>query len=146
METQCKLRTLKSSGGVEVTSGMGGDVDLGQMRLLLDLLADKWTVPVLGVLCAQGGQHRFNAIRRDLPAISQKSLVACLRRLEMNGLLRRTVCTTGRLTVEYAVTPLGHTLDGPVEALLAWSTKHGAEVAAAQEAFLKREDDSNPST
>jgi DNA-binding HxlR family transcriptional regulator len=69
-------------------------------RVLLDLLADKWTIHVLGSLCDHGYRRRFNAIRRDVPGISQKSLVHCLRRLEKNGLLTRNVMTTGQLGVE----------------------------------------------
>jgi DNA-binding HxlR family transcriptional regulator len=112
--------------------------DLEAMRLLLDLLSDKWTVPVLAALCSGGGKQRFNAIRREVPEVSQKSLVTCLKRLEMNGLIQRNVMTTGELAVEYRMTPLGHTLDEPVNALLAWSWKHEREVRQAQQDYLAR--------
>ena len=82
-------------------------------RVLLDLLADKWTIHVLGSLCDHGYRRRFNAIRRDIPGLSQKSLVQCLRRLEKSGLVSRTVLTTGRLGVEYAFSELGMTLERP---------------------------------
>lgn len=112
--------------------------DLEAMRLLLDLLSDKWTVPVLAALCAGAGKQRFNAIRRELPGVSQKSLATCLRRLEMNGLIERHVMTTGELAVEYRMTPLGHTIDEPVGALLAWSWNHEHEVRQAQQKYLAR--------
>lgn len=112
--------------------------ELETTRLLIDLLADKWTIPVLGALCAGGGRQRFNAIRREVPAISQKSLVTCLRRLEMNGLVERHVLTSGELAVEYRMTALGHTLDEPVSALLIWSGRHGPAVRQAQQAFCDR--------
>jgi len=112
--------------------------DLDATRLLIGLLADKWTIPVLGALCAGGGKQRFNAIRREVPSISQKSLVTCLKRLEMNGLVERNVLTRGELAVEYRMTELGHTLDEPVAALLRWSCRHGSSVRAAQDAFIDR--------
>lgn len=112
--------------------------DLGAMRLLLDLLSDKWTVPVLTALCAGGGRQRFNAIRREVPGISQKSLVTSLKRLEKNGLIGRHVSPAGELAVEYRMTPLGHTLDEPVAALLSWSWKHEREVRQAQQDFAER--------
>src|SRR5258708_22191924 len=88
------------------------DAKLRSDRILLDLVGDKWTVLVFGSLCDHGGRRRFNAIRRDIPGISQKSLTQCLRRLERNGLLQRHVCTrAGGLAVEYAFTELGYTLD-----------------------------------
>jgi DNA-binding HxlR family transcriptional regulator len=116
---------------------MSSDYDLREMRVLIDILADKWTFPVLGAMCANDGRRRFNMLKRDLPSISQKSLVACLRRLEMHGLITRTVFTTGRLAVEYSVTPLGHTLDKPVSALLAWSNEHALEIDEAKASFAK---------
>jgi DNA-binding HxlR family transcriptional regulator len=84
------------------------DAKLRSDRILLDLVGDKWTVLVFGSLCDHGGRRRFNAIRRDIPGISQKSLTQCLRRLERNGLLRRHVYTkAGGMAVEYAFTELG---------------------------------------
>jgi len=112
--------------------------ELEALRLLIDLLADKWTIAVLASLCAGGGAQRFNAIRRAVPAISQKSLVTCLKRLERNGLIERVVMTTGELAVEYRVTPLGRTLDDPVAALLQWSALHSPAVRAARHAFAER--------
>ena len=112
------------------------DAKLRSDRILLDLVGDKWTVLVFGSLCDHGGRRRFNAIRRDIPGISQKSLTQCLRRLERNGLLRRHVSTSaGGLAVEYAFTELGNTLDGPVSALLAWTAANADAVRRAQAEF-----------
>jgi DNA-binding HxlR family transcriptional regulator len=104
-------------------------------RVLLDLLADKWTIHVLGSLCDHDYRRRFNAIRRDVPGLSQKSLTQCLRRLEKSGLVTRRVLTTGRLGVEYAFTELGMTLQRPVVALFEWTTEYADVVRAAQAAF-----------
>lgn len=117
---------------------MASDFDPGDLRILIDLLADRWTVPVLGALCAGNGTRRFNDLRRDIPAVSQKSLVVCLRRLEMHGLISRRVFTSGKLAVEYSVTTLGHTIEKPVEALLAWSRAHAAEVEAAKSVYMEQ--------
>jgi DNA-binding HxlR family transcriptional regulator len=117
---------------------MANATDLEATRLLIDLLADKWTIPIMAALCSGGGKQRFNAIRREVPAISQKSLVTCLKRLEMNGLVERHVMTNGELAVEYRMTPLGHTLDEPVAALIAWSGKHEKAVREAQRIYNAR--------
>ncbi|AJY48071.1 hypothetical protein TM49_09300 [Martelella endophytica] len=113
-------------------------IELDRTRVLLDILSDRWTVPALGALCDSGGAARFNALRRALPAVSQKSLAACLRRLEMNGLVERHVFTKGRLAVEYRVTQLGHSIEAPVLALVAWSEQFGDQVDAARSRY--RED------
>ncbi len=105
-------------------------------RVLLDLISDKWTVLVLGSLRDHGRRRRFNAILRDVPGISQKSLTQCLRRLERNGLVKRTVKTTaGAVAVEYAFTDLGRTLDGPVIALLEWTAANADAVREAQSVY-----------
>jgi DNA-binding HxlR family transcriptional regulator len=104
-------------------------------RVLLDLLADKWTIRVLGSLCDHDYRRRFNAIRRDVPGISQKSLTQCLKRLEKSGLLTRQVLATRRLGVEYAFTELGMTLERPVAALFEWTTSHADAVKVARVAF-----------
>lgn len=114
---------------------MADSADLDAMRLLLDLLADKWTIPVLGALCTQGGCQRFNALRRDVQGVSQKSLSACLKRLEANGLVERHVATAGELAVEYRVTDLGHTLAEPVGALMRWSDTYRHRVLEARAAY-----------
>ncbi|WP_371416668.1 winged helix-turn-helix transcriptional regulator [Caulobacter sp. S45] len=101
-------------------------------RILLDLLSDKWTMSVLGSLCDHEYRRRFNAIRRDVPDISQKSLVQCLRRLEQNGLIARRVLTTRPLGVEYVFTELGMTLEHPVAALFDWTLRYGDAVLAAR--------------
>src|SRR5258708_28365233 len=91
-------------------------------RVLLDLLADKWTIHVLGSLCDHGYRRRFNAIRRDVPGLSQKSLVQCLRRFEKSGLVSRTVLTTGRLGGGYAFTDFGRTRPRPLAAAFEFTT------------------------
>lgn len=50
------------------------DSPIDTSRLLLDQIADKWTILILGALCNAGGRARFNAIRRDVGDITQKSL------------------------------------------------------------------------
>lgn len=136
IETWCKLRTKLQPSFLEVTAAMSSsEKRVRDDRVLLDLLADKWTIHVLGSLCDHGYRRRFNAIRRDVPGLSQKSLVQCLRRLEKSGLVARTVLTTGRLGVEYAFTDLGRTLQRPVAALFEWTTEYADVVRAAQAAF-----------
>lgn len=104
------------------------------MRLLVDLLADKWTLPVLGALCENGWRLRFNALKRSVSAVSQKSLASCLKRLEANGLIERIVAVQGQLAVEYRVTELGHSLELPINALILWSIENIDAINAAREA------------
>lgn len=102
-------------------------------RFLLDQIADKWSVLILAALCP--GPLRFNAIRRSLDGITQKALTAALRRLERNGIVDRRVHPGPPVAVEYAITPLGRTLEGPFTALHAWTMEHLPAVERARRAF-----------
>jgi DNA-binding HxlR family transcriptional regulator len=109
----------------------------GPGRLLLDQLADKWTILVLGAFCT-GGAVRFNEIKRRVEGISQKTLTQCLRRLERNGIVERKLVSAAPIGVEYSVTPLGNTLEGPFLAIQGWAEKHLPEVLHAQSTFDER--------
>jgi len=102
-------------------------------QVLLDQLADKWTILVLAAICDK--PVRFNEIKRRVAGVSQKTLTQCLRKLERNGLLERTILPTAPLGVEYAVTPLGQTLSKPYEALCQWTATYMPEIIKAQRKF-----------
>jgi DNA-binding HxlR family transcriptional regulator len=106
--------------------------DMARVRPVLDKIADKWTIMILSVLCPKPA--RFNAIRRRLDGITHKALADALKRLERNGLVTRTILPTAPIGVEYAITPLGHSLRAPFEALCAWALTHGDAIAEANAA------------
>ena len=107
------------------------------IRLVLDRIADKWTVMIMHLLL-DGGRHRFSELRRSIEGISQKMLTQTLRDLERDGLVVRTVYPEIPPRVEYALTALGSTLCGPIHALGEWAQEHHAEVQRAQAAFDSR--------
>ena len=105
-------------------------------RVVLDQIADKWAVLVLGAL--DDGPVRFNALKRRLAGISQKMLGQTLRDLERNGLVSRRVFATVPVTVEYSLTALGERLTERVNDLRVWAEKHIGQIVAAQSAFDAR--------
>jgi DNA-binding HxlR family transcriptional regulator len=102
-------------------------------RLVLDRVADKWTVLVLGLLAR--GPLRFNRLRREIEGVSQKVLSQTLKSLERDGLVSRRAFATVPVTVEYAITPLGETLAAAVDALRLWAESSVEEVLAAQRRY-----------
>lgn len=107
-------------------------------RLVLDRIADKWTVLVMGLL--DSGPVRFNQLRREVEGLSQKVLSQTLRRMERDGLITRTAHPTVPVTVEYALTPLGRTLASTLAPLRAWAENHIQEVLRAQRTYDTRPD------
>jgi DNA-binding HxlR family transcriptional regulator len=103
-------------------------------RELLDRIADKWTTLIIGTLSV-ASPLRFGELRQQVSGISQKMLTQTLRDLERDGLVSRTLFPVIPPRVEYALTPLGRTLQEPLGAIALWSERHMPEVRAAQEAF-----------
>ena len=107
--------------------------DLELNRQILEEITTKWSLLVLGCLC--NGPMRFNALRRANVGVTQKALTQCLRRLEANGFITRSVVSTAPVAVVYAIAPLGRSLEPHLQAILAWASDHRQEVLAAQQAF-----------
>lgn len=106
-------------------------------RLVLNRIADKWAVLVLGLLETE--TKRFSTLQREIGGISQKMLTQTLRGLERDGLIARTIYPTVPPKVEYTITPLGKTLVGLLAALRVWSETHIEQVLEAQRAYDKAE-------
>ncbi|MDU3078594.1 MAG: winged helix-turn-helix transcriptional regulator, partial [Mixta calida] len=52
--------------------------------------------------------------------------------LERNGLVSRRVIASSPVAVEYAITPLGRTLQEPFTALVSWAKQYGGDMEQAQ--------------
>ncbi|TMU94736.1 helix-turn-helix domain-containing protein [Streptomyces sp. DASNCL29] len=108
----------------------------GNGRQLLDQLFDKWSLLVLTALCDR--PRRFNELRQHMPAVTPKSLTTCLRRLERNGMVERVVVSTDPVAIEYRITPLGRTLETPLQAMLNWVVDRLDAVEAARSHYDDR--------
>ena len=93
--------------------------EASESRLLLDQIADKWTVVVLSAISEK--VIKFNEVRLAAAGINHDALTMCLRRLERNGLITKTVLQTEPVSTEYAITALGTSLMEPFRVLQAWS-------------------------
>jgi DNA-binding HxlR family transcriptional regulator len=99
-------------------------------RIVLDRIADKWTVLVLGLLSEN--PLRFNQLRRAIDGLTQKMLSQTLKALERDGLVSRKVTPSVPIAVEYSITPLGRTLAATIDGLRIWAQTHIRDVVAAQ--------------
>jgi DNA-binding HxlR family transcriptional regulator len=84
----------------------------------LRVIDGKWTPLIL--LHLKDCPQRFNALRRAIPAVTQRVLTLHLRELERHGVLQRTVHPTVPPQVEYRLTDRGRRLAPIIEALEAW--------------------------
>nr|WP_255672537.1 helix-turn-helix domain-containing protein [Corallococcus sp. AS-1-6] len=75
------------------------------------------------------------AIKRQLEGITQRVLTQTLRKLERNGMVRRRVLGGSPPGVEYALTPLGRSLQEPFAVLYDWTLAHIDAIQKHQEAY-----------
>ena len=101
-------------------------------RVVLDRIADKWTVLILGLL--GDGPRRFNQLRKSVDGLSQKVLTQILRGLETDGLVTRTAFPTVPVTVEYELTPLGHSLRETLDGVRLWAEANIKAILEARKA------------
>src|SRR5690606_13515125 len=101
---------------------------------ILNRIGDKWTVMVVGML-ARHERLRFNELKRMVDGVSQRMLTLTLRNLERDGLVTRTVYAEIPPRVEYCLTELGRSLQGPLDALWAWSAENGTAIQHARAAY-----------
>jgi DNA-binding HxlR family transcriptional regulator len=93
-------------------------------RQALERFAAKWRVLLIYSLLA--GPRRPAELRRRVPGISQKMLTETLRGMAEDGLVRRRVLKPDPPQhVEYELTDLGRTLEGPLAAICGWALSQG---------------------
>ncbi|GAA2577343.1 helix-turn-helix domain-containing protein [Actinomadura fulvescens] len=99
-------------------------------RLILDRIGDKWSVLV--VLSLREGPRRFTRLRDTIGGVTPKVLTQTLRAMEHDGLLTRRVFPEVPPRVEYELTPLGLSLQRPIQAIADWAEENVHEVMAAR--------------
>jgi DNA-binding HxlR family transcriptional regulator len=102
---------------------------------LIEVIGGRWKVFILWWL--QDGAHRFTALKKKIPLITQKMLTQQLRELERDGFVARKVFSEIPPRVEYSPTPLALSLKGVLTAMCDWSSDHMAEVQQARKRRLR---------
>ena len=134
--TTSKPENVALSAAQDSTADNRHAIDVDRMRLVLEQITNKWSVLILNSLCTN--PSRFNAIKRRLGGITHKALADALKRLERNGLVKRTVLDTMPVGVEYSLTTLGRSLQQPIAGLYDWAIEYGPELEQAQQNFEQR--------
>jgi len=89
----------------------------------MELLAGKWKIQIIGTLLLHG-TLRFMELKRTLTGIAPKKLSKDLKELELNEIVTRTVMSTKPVTVEYALTSHGRTLENLLNEVMDWGINH----------------------
>ena len=97
------------------------------IRNVLARFSDKWSLLILYTL-DQRGVLRFNALRKEIPDISQKMLTNSLRTLEEDGLVSRKIYAEVPPRVEYRLTDRARDLLPRVYSLIEWAKANMADI------------------
>lgn len=90
------------------------------------LIGSKWKLLIIRNLRAR--PWRFNELKKDLAGISQKSLTDCLRSLEEDGMVVRTVYPEVPPRVEYVLSELGRSMEPILDAMEVFGRGYQAKV------------------
>lgn len=106
-------------------------------RDILNHVGNKWSLFVIHALGIDG-KMRFSNLENHINGISQKMLTKCLRELERDGLISRTVYPEVPPKVEYELTFLGRGLLIQVTPLWLWIARHSNELNSARANYIEK--------
>ena len=112
----------------------GSIVEMCQERGVVARFGDKWSLLVL-LLLEEHDVLRFGELGREIPDVSSRVLSSTLRRLEADGLVRRTVYPQVPPRVEYCLTPIGRSLIPLIRQLTDWALENMASIVAHRRRF-----------
>jgi len=107
-----------------------------QQREILNRIGDKWAIYAVGRL--GDGPLRFSELLRGIDGITARMLTVTLRGLERDGIVTRTMHPVIPPRVDYALTPLGTTLQAIIGQLIGWADEHAVEISSAQASYDTR--------
>lgn len=105
------------------------------IRDVLDRIGDQWSLLVIDAL--EGGTRRFGELTRGIDDISRQMLSKTLKRLEQDGLVKRTVYAEVPPRVDYDLTPLGRSFLVPMRSLVAWADDNHRSIVAARDLYIR---------
>ena len=91
----------------------------------VSLIGSKWKLLIMRNLLMR--PWRFNELRKSLDGISQKVLTDSLRSMEEDGLVVRTVYAEVPPRVEYALSPLGESMQPIIKSMETWGLAYKSE-------------------
>ena len=104
-----------------------GPADCKGLADVMVSVGDKWIILVVGALSK--GQLRYNEIQRRVSGISQRMLTMTLKRLEVDGIVTRTLFPSVPPRVDYELTELGMTLRGALIPPHRWASANNRQVS-----------------
>ncbi len=100
----------------------------------VELIGRRWTGAIVEVLMQADTPLRFSQIAEAVPELSDRLLSERVKELEMRGVVVRRVDGDRPVRVDYALTPMGRSLEPAVAEIKAWAQQWLVAESAAQAA------------
>jgi DNA-binding HxlR family transcriptional regulator len=97
------------------------------MAYSLSILGGRWKPAILCNLTHQ--TMRYSDLKNAIPNISERMLIAQLRELEADQVVKRTVYPVVPPRVEYELTELGQTMKPMLKAISDWGNMHRSKTS-----------------
>lgn len=97
------------------------------VAVTVQLIGNKWKLLIIRNLRIRS--WRFNELQKNLEGISQKVLTDCLRSMEADGIITRTVFPEVPPRVEYALSELGESMRPILDSMQAWGEGYKLKIA-----------------
>jgi DNA-binding HxlR family transcriptional regulator len=104
------------------------------VRNVLDRFGDKWSTLVILIL-GDAGTLRFNELHRLMETVSEKMLTVTLKKLDADGLVKRTLYPQVPPRVEYVLTERGRSLLPLLQGLVVWANENMPEIQKSREQY-----------
>lgn len=105
----CSMQVTKHLPGLPIERALG-------------VVSGRWKSVIIYVLL--NGPQRICSLENNINGISQKVLISQLRVLESHGLVYRMFFADEPQRIDYALTPLGMSLEPLLKELYDWGVKH----------------------
>ena len=97
-------------------------IDICGMAVALRVIGGRWKPAILCRLV--NSTMRYSELKKSIEGISERMLVAQLRELEQDGVVRRVVYAEVPPRVEYEITELGQTMRPMLKVMADWGNMH----------------------
>lgn len=91
-------------------------------EMTMEFLAGKWRPMIIYWLLQ--GSMRFNALQRQLGAVTHRTLSKTLKEMQADGLVRRRDYSEIPPRVDYSLTPRGQSMEPVLQAMDKWAREH----------------------
>jgi DNA-binding HxlR family transcriptional regulator len=106
------------------------------VRDIVAHVSDKWSLLVVYAL-AGDGTLRFNELKSKIGDVSQRMLTVTVRKLEQDGLVKRTIYPEVPPRVEYQLTILGMELLNKLVPLIDWAQENSNLIISSRKKVAK---------